>query len=87
MSEWTNGKPFVVTAEQMKLPWCGNRSGKYFRCGFCGHRFKEGDTVCWVFTNNIPGAGGNPFSCADCGTDLRELRNKWIKMAADWKDT
>lgn len=80
---FTDGKPFVATAEECKYSWsCGPR-GLYFRCYLCGYRFKVGDVVRWQFTNNIPKAGGNPLVCANCdGPDVIE---KWVALCAEAK--
>jgi hypothetical protein len=72
---FTDGKPMYCTAETLatwKQP--ASRSSS-FKCGPCGHRFKAGDYYRWLYTNNLPGYGGNPFTCEKCdGPDVIE---KW----------
>jgi len=84
---WTDGKPFTATAEHCALHWNGGKRGQYFRCGLCGHRFVEGDTLRWQFTNDTPGAGGNPFVCQDCdkGRDanIAEILKRRAELKAD----
>jgi hypothetical protein len=80
---FTNGKPFRVTEKHMKAPWRGKTDGSQFRCYLCGVHFKEGDFVRWVYTNNIKGAGGNPFVCDLCdGPDVIE---RWMWKCEEWK--
>ena len=76
-----DGNPRVATKEHCNAPWSGDK--KNFRCGFCGHRFKEGDTWRAIFTNHIPEATGNPLICADCYTTAEEAQQKW---AEKWKE-
>ena len=81
---FTDGKPFVVTEESRRAPWSGGKNGECFRCYLCGYKFKLGDTARWQFTNNIPGAGGNPLVCTDCdGPDVIE---RWIAMHREWEN-
>jgi hypothetical protein len=63
---WTDGKPFIAHAIDLKTRWNSGKPGEYFRCGLCGYKFAVGDTVRWQFTNDTPGAGGNPFVCKCC---------------------
>lgn len=83
---WTDGKPFVATARHVALPW-GNRKGENFRCCFCGHHFASGDTVRWQFTNDTPGAGGNPFVCQFCDggreANIAEILRRRAELKAD----
>ena len=65
---WTNGKPFVADEDDTKLRWSCGKPGEFFRCALCGHKFAAGDTVRWQPTNDVPGAGGNPFVCQTCDT-------------------
>jgi hypothetical protein len=95
MSEWTIGKPLIATEEHVSLPWSG--SSDNFRCGFCGHRIIVGERWCFVFTNDLVGAGGNPLACGTCidhattiaefaGEALREiLRDKWVHQCEEWR--
>lgn len=82
---FTDGKPRVATEEDVHANWSGGKDGKYFRCGLCGHKFVVGDYWRFVFTNNIPGAAGNPLVCKDCdgyheGVHVIE---RWKKMCED----
>ena len=77
---FTDGKPFAATNEDLKRSWSGGKDGKYFRCYLCGHRFKEGDIVRWQYTNDTPGAGGNPFVCVKCDGTREEIIEKWKQM-------
>lgn len=81
---FTDGKPFIATEKDTKLRWSGGKPGEFFRCGFCGVKFQAGDTVRWVFTNDTPGAGGNPFVCEKCDAPRDELlarRKEMFKIA------
>lgn len=83
-NSFTNGKPHVATAEDLKRPWGGKRDGSRFRCYLCGHRFKAGDTYRWQFTNDVSGAGGNPLVCKACdGPDVIE---HWKAMHAESRE-
>lgn len=79
-----DGKPRVATEETIKMPWCGNKQGKYFRCGLCGHRFKVGDVWRCQFTNDTPGAGGNPFICESCDGTKEEIVAKLIALREEF---
>ena len=75
-----DGKPWVAT-EKHCTRWGGmNQKGKYFRCAFCGYKFKPGDTVRCQYTNNIPGLWGNPLVCKDCDDTEKKLISKLKKM-------
>lgn len=82
MSCFTDQKPRVATAEDLRMPWGGGAPGERFRCYLCGHRFAVGDEWRWVFTNGTPGAAsGNPIVCAKCdGPDVVE---RWTKHARE----
>ncbi len=75
---FTDQKPFIATEENIHSPWNGYRDGRNFRCGFCGKKFKVGDIVRWVYTNdsNIKGVAGNPFVCSECDAPHSELIKK-----------
>ncbi len=87
MISWTDGRPFMATGEHLKLAWNGHKNGTHFRCGLCGLRFQIGDTVRWQFTNDTPGAGGNPFVCTSCdkGRDgnIAEILARRAELKAD----
>jgi len=87
---FTDRKPFVVTEEQTHLAWSGKPDGARFRCGCCGYKFRAGNIARWEFTNDTPGACGNPFVCQQCDgpkekivarlRELEELKNRfgWV---------
>ena len=77
--------PTVATEKHCKAPWSGGEKGKYFRCGFCGHRFKVGDTFRMVFTNDMPGAAGNPLICSECDGPNEEVRAKWAAKCKEFE--
>ena len=73
MSPFTDQKPKIATKKDCEMEWSGGKNGKYFRCYMCGYKFVEGDYWRWVYTNDIPDAGGNPLVCKECdGPDVRE---------------
>lgn len=82
---WTNGKPFVATAEDCAFKWACRKPGEAFRCFSCGHKFVVGDTVRWQFTNDTPGAGGNPFVCRACDDGRDEIIKEIKKRRAELK--
>jgi hypothetical protein len=75
MIAWMNGEMVDVTEAYLNAPWSGNK--KYFRCGFCGHKFKLGDKFRAVFTNHVKGASGNPLVCEDCNDTDECLIGRW----------
>lgn len=77
---FTDGKPFTVTAEHVTLNWSGGPNGRWFRCNLCGHKFKAGDVARWQFTNDIPGAGGNPLVCEQCDGSKEKIVAEWKSM-------
>lgn len=82
---FTDGKPFVVTKDDCARPWNGGEHGKYFRCYLCGHEFEPGDVARWQFTNDTPGAGGNPMVCGKCDGTREEIIERWKALRAEWK--
>lgn len=68
MRDWLEGKSFIVSEDHLKARWGCGKPGERFGCALCGYKFKLGDTARWQFTNDVPGAGGNPFVCRDCDT-------------------
>lgn len=74
----------VATDEHSGARWSGGKPGEFFRCGFCGHKFKDGDKFRWCYTNDIKGAGGNPLVCEACNDSNEELRARWAKKCHDW---
>lgn len=86
MASFTNGKPFVATEENCKAPWGCGKNGKYFRCGFCGHKFVPGDIVRWQYTNNVSGADGNPLVCKECDDEDRAVVvEKWRALCKEFQ--
>src|SRR5687767_11524101 len=78
----------LVTEEELKAPWGGDPK-KFFRCGFCGHKFQLGDLFMLVYTNGMQGAGGNPMACGDCKTKhggIEGLREEWRRKHVEWKE-
>jgi hypothetical protein len=84
-TNFTRGKPFVVTADDCAKRWSGGKNGIYFRCYLCGHKFQPGDVARWQYTNDIPGAGGNPMVCADCDGTKEEIVAKFRAMHEESK--
>lgn len=94
MSDWDKQEPVVATKEHLTLPWCGRRDN--FRCRFCGHQIKEGETWQFLYTNDLPGVSGNPLVCGvcivsaneeadfDCKTRNAVLRERWQRKCAEW---
>jgi len=74
---FTDKKPFVVTDKQVKSRW-----GSKFGCMLCGHMFKEGDTVRWIYTNHGKSAWrrGNFFVCAGCDGEDHEVIEKAVEL-------
>ena len=84
---FTDQKPRMATEEECQAKWsCGN-PGEYFRCAFCGYKFKPGDYWRWHYTNSTKGAGGNPMVCEMCDMDDRTaLTEKWRTMIVEAKE-
>lgn len=80
ISEFTHGKPFVATEADCEFRWRCKPPGEGFRCGLCGERFRPGDTVRWQFTNDVPGAGGNPMVCESCDGTKEEICGKMKEL-------
>jgi hypothetical protein len=79
----TDQKQRVASREDCRLNWSGGENGKYFRCGMCGHKFREGDIFRWVYMNSTPNSKrGNFLTCSACdGDDIRDRRLKWEREA------
>lgn len=94
LSNFTNMRPFVVTADDAHARWASQSPDVSFRCAWCGHRLQEGDTARWVYTNTEPKhkpIRGNPFICGSCdGPDAIErlltmaARVKQVKAECWW---
>jgi hypothetical protein len=82
---FTDGKPFIVKKWDLHAPWSGGKHGKYFRCYLCGRKFTEGDVVRWQYTNDVPGASGNPMVCQNCDGTKEEIVAKWKAMHEEAK--
>jgi len=67
-----------ATEKEVKARWSGGRPGEFFRCYFCGHKFKEEDLWRSVYTNDIPKANGNPLVCENCDGD--DVVERWISI-------
>ena len=72
---FTNQKPFVVTADDLRKWWAGKPNAEWFRCYLCGHKFRVGDTARWVWTGT-----GNPMVCKSCDGTNAEVIAKWNAM-------
>jgi hypothetical protein len=83
---WTCGLPFVATEADCNVTrWSCAGPGERFRCFKCGHKFVPGDTVRWQFTNDTPGASGNPFVCVNCDGPKEKIVADIIALrAAAW---
>lgn len=75
-----HGTPLTVTAEDLTARWDCGEPGENFRCTLCGYRFVLGDRFRLVFTNDTPGAGGNPKVCERCDGTREEIIAKMISM-------
>lgn len=67
----------IATEKDTKLAWSGKPNGEWFRCGFCGYKIKAGDKYRIIYTNDIPGAGGNPIICENCDVPNDLARKLW----------
>lgn len=80
-----DGKPHFATKEDLSLSWAGGDKGKFFRCYYCGHKFIEGDYFRFIFSNDTPGAGGNPLTCKECDTgDRLSMVEKWKQLRQEF---
>lgn len=84
-ANFTNGKPFVVTADDVTKPWSCGKGGERFRCYLCGHRFVAGDVARWQYTNDTSNAGGNPMVCVKCDGTREEVIARWITLREEFK--
>ena len=66
---FTDQKQFIATEEDCNFQWGGGKNGSKFRCYLCGHKFKVGDKVRWVYAGHKKVI--NFFTCDKCdGTDV-----------------
>ena len=80
---FTDGKPWTVTEKDLTIRWSCGKPGERFRCYICGHKFIVGDVVRWQYTNDTPGAAGNPLVCAACdGPDVIEKWKECVRIAS-----
>ena len=73
----------IADEKACKARWLGLAPGEGFFCAFCGHQFQVGDEYRFIYTNDIPGASGNPLCCRGCfDMDGRVdgLRKRWVSM-------
>jgi hypothetical protein len=74
---FTDQKPRIATADDLKANWGGSPSGQRFRCYMCGHRFVVGDQWRWV-----SGKGTiNFLVCAEC--DGPDIFVRWTEHVAE----
>jgi len=76
----------VADAKVCQANWCGLRNGKGFFCAFCGHDFQVGDEYRAIYTNDLPGASGNPLCCRGCfAAHVAEegLRARWQALCEE----
>ena len=73
---FTDQKSRIVTEHDVTSDWGGRRDN--FRCRMCGHTFQIGDYWRWVYTNDMPNAGGNPMVCESCDGD--DVKKRWEQM-------
>lgn len=73
----------AATKEECNARWSCGKPGELFRCGFCGHKFKEGDMYRGIYTNGTPGAHGNPLVCEKCNDSTGALIAMWKHMHED----
>ena len=75
-SGFTSQLPQIATERDLNARWGGDGPGNKFRCGLCNYKFQLNDYWRWVYTNDIPGAGGNPFICENCDNKYKKDRLK-----------
>lgn len=79
------GLPFIAIASDLEARWGCGKPGERFRCAFCGHKFAVGDVVRCQYSNDTPGAGGNPFVCAKCDDGREKNLEKWKAMHEEYR--
>lgn len=82
---WTNGKPFIVTAEQCQAKWGGGDRDWKLRCYLCRTEASEGDTFRWVYMNSSTPSPGNFMVCRTC--DFDGIAEAVRASLEDWKKT
>lgn len=78
---FTDQKPRVATAEDVKAPWSGIEGGKRFYCYLCGHKFQVGDTWRWVYAGKEHLC--NLIVCSSC--DGEDVLERWVKWWQEWE--
>ena len=81
-----DGKQRIATIKDVNGKWSGGKPGEFFRCAFCGYKFVLGDKWRCQYTNDIPGAWGNPLICEKCDGTKEEVVEKWKKMHQEVKE-
>jgi hypothetical protein len=81
---FTDGKPWVATENDCKASWMGAKNGKLFCCFLCCYKFVPGDVVRWQYTNDVPGAGGNPLVCQSCDGTKDQIVEKMKQIYAEF---
>lgn len=76
----------TATKQDCEMAWLGKSNGEYFRCAFCGFKFKEGDKYRVLFTNDLKGAGGNPIMCEGCDVPNDLARELWKCKCEDLQE-
>ena len=82
---WTNGRPFIVTAEQCRAKWGGGDRDWKLRCYLCRTEASEGDTFRWVYMNSSTPSPGNFMVCRTC--DFDGIAEAVRASLEDWKKT
>ena len=79
---FADGKPHVVTPEDLKRRWSGAPDARKFRCYLCGDRFQAGETFRFVFG----GSRGhiNLMVCSKCDGPNDIVVDRWIAMRAEF---
>lgn len=78
---FTDQKPRIATAEDVKAPWSGYSNGKRFYCRLCGHQFQVGDTFRWVYAGSIHRC--NLLVCELC--DCPDVLTHWEDWWQEWE--
>lgn len=78
----------VADEKTCRARWQGLPLGDGFFCAFCGHGFQEGDEYRAIYTNDIPGASGNPLCCRACfeaSGGSSGLRERWRALWEEYR--
>jgi predicted RNA-binding Zn-ribbon protein involved in translation (DUF1610 family) len=74
-----DGQRHVAEEETCKLPWMGEKNGKLFKCGMCGHKFQPGEG----FRFQMMKKHGNILVCDEC--DTSDIKRDWEEMGIRWE--